>query len=188
MILSDRSILEQIKDSTIYVSPFEPANVQPASLDLRIGPDFKSFRYPLSRDIELNPWTSDVSKHMIDHVVGDEGYLLRPGEFALATTMETIGLPGNLVGRVDGRSSIGRLGIAVHSTAGFIDPGFSGQITLELSNVGCFPIRLYPGKRVCQISFHLMSTPADAPYGHPSRTSKYQGQTGATASRVIKDA
>ena len=189
MILSDTDILLGVETGRIGVEPFEASHVQPASLDLRIGSHFKVFQRPNpSSPRVLDPWVDDLSQLMVEMTLRpDESFTLHPGDFALATTMEYVKLPHDIVGRVDGRSSIGRFGLIVHSTAGFIDPGFEGQITLELANLNAWPVRLHPGKRVCQISFHAMTTPAAHPYG-PARGSKYQGQTGATASRIVRDA
>lgn len=121
------------------------------------------------------------------HLEDGEAFIIHPGEFALASTYETIKLPKHLVGRVEGRSSIGRLGVTVHVTAGYIDPGFHGKITLEISNIGKMPIAIYPKQRICQIVFETMTSPAKRPYGHPERDSKYMGQNGPESSKISKD-
>jgi dCTP deaminase len=116
-----------------------------------------------------------------------EAFIIHPNEFALATTLEYVKVPDDLVARVEGRSSMGRLGVTMHVTAGFIDPGFEGKITLEISNIGAMPVALYPGQRVCQIVFETMTSPSEIPYGHPSRNSKYMGQTSPESSRIKRD-
>ena len=161
-VLSDRSIREEIEAGRLVITPYEPANVQPASVDLRLGHEF------VVGDGARGEW--DV-------------VYLQPGEFCLATTIEVVRLPDDVVGRLDGRSSLGRMGLMVHATAGYIDPGFEGEITLELSNVSDKRIQLEPGMRVGQISFMRMTTPVERPYGSPGLGSKYQGQRGPTESR-----
>jgi dCTP deaminase len=191
MILSDQQILVMLKDGALVIDPLDDPEVQiqPASVDLRLANHFMVMRHS---SIPFIDPLEDVPAHYMDErriFQGDqETFIIHPGEFVLAATIERVKLPDNLVGRVDGRSSLGRLGLQMHSTAGFIDPGFEGNITLELSNVGRLPVKLHPGMRVCQISFDVMSEPARRPYGHPSRRSKYQGQSGVMPSRVYRDA
>lgn len=190
MILSDSEILEMLKSGALVIHPLDDPEVQiqPASVDLRLDNHFMVMRHSSMPFIDP---LDDVPAHFMDerriYPQDGECFIIHPGEFVLASTVERVKLPDNLVGRVDGRSSLGRLGLQMHSTAGFIDPGFDGNITLELSNVGRLPVKLYPGMRVCQISFETMARPAVRPYGHPLRRSKYQGQSGPQASRVYRD-
>jgi dCTP deaminase len=182
MILSDRSIKESIASGRIAITPYEEVLVQPASIDIRLDGRFLVFRNYKYTCIDPKALQPDLTE-MIE-VGQDEPFIVHPGEFILGSTIERIALGDDLVGRLEGKSSLGRLGLIVHATAGYIDPGFDGNITLELSNVANLPIRLYPGMKVGQISFFAMSTPADRPYGHPSLGSKYKGPTVPTASRM----
>lgn len=188
MHLADSQIHAAVALGQIGVSPFTPEHVQPASLDLTLGSSFWIQRLG-NREI-VDPWDADHDPAKFGYRVEvrpeDNGFVLEPMHFVLGTTVESIKLPADILARVDGRSSIGRLGIMVHSTAGFIDPGFEGQITLELSNVSRYPVRLYPGKRICQICFTRMEVPAERPYG-PARNSKYQGQVGPQPSQIKLD-
>ncbi len=188
-ILSDKHIIKCLKSGKIVIEPLENPNIQiqPSSVDLRIGNEFKGFR--IIRKPVIDPMDeSDIDSYMQSFFI-DEGdpFIIHPGEFALATTYETIKLPHDLVARVEGRSSMGRLGVTMHVTAGFIDPGFHGKITLEISNIGKMPVALYTGQRVCQIVFETMTSPADKPYGHPERDSKYMGQKRPESSRIKRD-
>lgn len=187
MILSDRDIRAALQQGRIVIEPLEDPEVQiqPASVDLRLGNGFTVFRHATKPFID--PLSDDASEFTEPIEVPDgEAFYLHPGEFVLGTTRERVALPEDLVGRVDGRSSIGRLAVMIHATAGYIDPSFRGTITLELSNVGKMPVALRPNMRVCQISFHTMTSAAEAPYG--SRPgSKYQDQTGPTPSRIHRD-
>ncbi len=180
MILSDRSLRTQLAAGRISIEPFDDANVQPSSIDLTLSPSFRVFLNHTRGVIDVREDVSDLTEPV--EVDGDRAFMLHPGEFVLGATAETVGVPDDLVARLEGKSSLGRLGLLIHSTAGFIDAGFCGQITLELSNVATLPITLYPGMRIGQISFLQMTTPADRPYGSPGLGSKYQGQRGATAS------
>ncbi|ADP77034.1 dCTP deaminase [Methanothermus fervidus DSM 2088] len=188
-ILSDRDIEKYLKKGIISIEPLEdPKNqIQPASVDLRVGHKFKSFK--IIRKPYIDPKKGrDLESYMDTfHLEDGEAFIIHPGEFALASTYETIKLPKHLVGRVEGRSSIGRLGVTVHVTAGYIDPGFHGKITLEISNIGKMPIAIYPKQRICQIVFETMTSPAKRPYGHPERDSKYMGQNGPESSKISKD-
>lgn len=177
MTLSDGDIRQRIYSGDLEIEPYESNHVEPASVDLRLGNEFKvpKKRYA-NRSIDLRDPDDDIL--MYDQYVGE--YKLFPGDFVLATTKESVTLPDNLVAKVTGRSSLGRLGLSIHQTAGFIDPGFEGQITLELSNHGPAPVLLAEGARICQIIFTELSSPAEEPYGHDG--SQYQGQTGATES------
>jgi dCTP deaminase len=188
MILSDRDIKQALAEGRIGIEPLDDPDlqIQPASVDLRIGTRFILFRH--ARTPYIDPLAQDAADYTEAMEIGeDERFILHPGEFVLAATKERVRLPDDLVGRVDGRSSIGRLGLQMHATAGFIDPSFEGNITLELSNVGRMPVALHPNMRVCQISFEPLSSPAERPYG-VGRQSKYQGQSGPTASRIHRDA
>lgn len=187
MILSDRDIKRFIREGRLRIEPLdEELQVQPSSVDLRLGREFRIFRH--TRKSHIDPLADNVEEYTeLVRVPEGERFILHPGEFVLGCTLEWIEVPEELVARVEGRSSLGRLALLVHATAGFIDAGFRGRITLELSNVGKMPIALHPGMRICQLAFELMSSPAERPYGHPSRMSKYQYQKGATASRIHLD-
>ncbi len=181
MILSDRSLREQIDAGRIIIEPFDPSLVQPSSIDVQIGNLFRVFRNHTAAVIDVKQNQEDLTE-LIPIPDGD-CFMLHPGEFVLGSTLERIGVPDDLVGRVEGKSSLGRLGLIIHSTAGFIDAGFDGHITLELTNIATLPITLYPGMKIGQVSFMQMTTPADRPYGRGARGSKYQGQRGPTPSR-----
>ena len=182
MILSDRSIKEYIAAGRIVLTPYDENLVQPASIDIRLDSRFRVFRNYKHSCIDPKAVQEDLTE--LVEVEEGESFIIHPGEFILGNTVERIKLGNDLVGRVEGKSSLGRLGLIIHATAGYIDPAFDGNITLELSNVANLPIRLYPGMKVGQISFFAMSTPADRPYGHPELGSKYKGQTAPTASRM----
>ncbi|MBI5413959.1 dCTP deaminase [Candidatus Peregrinibacteria bacterium] len=189
MVLSDRDIKAKIQDGSIRILSSNDGyldQIHASSMDLRLGKYFKV--YKAGKYVLLDPKKLSGQEnltHMIE-IHGDEPFLVQPGEFALGVTLEKIALPNDIVARVEGRSSLGRLGIVVHSTAGFIDAGFEGTITLEISNVNKMPIALYPGMRVCQIAFEQMSSPAEIPYGKKS-SAKYQGQELPAESRVGDD-
>lgn len=185
MILSDRDILARLKKGDLVVDPLDDPDVQvqPASIDLRLGHEFLVFRNPHIPFIDpRDPQSPDITERIT--IPGTGVFILHPGEFTLGTTLERVRIPADLVAKVEGRSSLGRLAIVVHATAGFIDPGFEGHITLELSNLGRVPVALHPRMRVSQIALHQMTGPADRPYGHPTRKSKYQGQRGPQPSRM----
>ena len=184
MIFSDRSIREAIESGSIQIDPFEPSHVQPSSVDLRVGDGFRVFVNHKYSEIDPRSPQEDLTQ-LVE--VGEEAFMLHPGEFVLGSTLERVKLGEDVVARLEGKSSLGRLGLLIHSTAGFIDPGFEGHITLELSNVATLPIAIYPGMRIGQISFYQMTTPAEFPYGSPQLGSKYQGQKGPTASRSHRD-
>lgn len=185
MILSDRSIRDEIEAGHLIIDPYDSAMVQPASVDLRLSRRFLVFRNTQQPFIDVRTPVDNVME-LVEVANGDPVFV-HPKEFILGSTLERVSLPNDLVARLDGRSSLGRLGIVIHSTAGFIDPGFSGHITLEMSNLANLPIALYPGMRIAQISFHQMTTPAEIPYGRRALGSKYQGQDAPTASRVYLD-
>jgi len=185
MIFSDRSIRQAISSGQILIDPFEPSFVQPSSVDLRVGNGFRIFvnhRYS-----EIDPRAPQEDLTQLVEVAEGEPFMLHPGEFVLGSTLERVKLGDDIVARLEGKSSLGRLGLLIHSTAGFVDPGFEGHITLELSNVATLPIAIYPGMKIGQISFYRMTTPAEFPYGSPELGSKYQGQTGPTPSRAHRD-
>ncbi len=185
MILSDRSIREALESGRISIDPLEPANIQPSSVDLRLDRFFRVFRNHTHRVIDVKENQEDLTE--LVEISDGAAFILHPGEFVLGSTAERVSLGDDLVGRIEGKSSLGRLGLLIHSTAGFIDPGFDGHITLELSNVANLPITLYAGMRVGQVSFLNMTTPADNPYGSTSIGSKYQGQRGPTPSRYFEN-
>ena len=181
MVLSDRSIREALAAGRISIDPFDEELVQPSSVDVRCDHRFRVFhpgRYPF---IDVKQAMPDLTE--LVEIDDGRAFILHPGEFVLGATLERISLPDDLVARLDGKSSLGRLGLLIHSTAGFIDPGFDGHITLELSNVANLPITIFPRMKIGQISFLAMTTPADRPYGSGALGSKYQGQRGPTPSR-----
>lgn len=182
MILSDGSIRALIERGDLVIDPVEHSQIQPASVDIRLGKEFLVFRNHSASDID--PFNTPTDLMQPVSVRDGEAFILHSGEFVLGTSLEAIGLPDDIVARVEGKSSLGRLGLLIHATAGFIDPGWPrGQITLELSNVATLPIKLWPGMRIGQLSFHKMDAAAERPYGHPELNSKYVGQTGPVASR-----
>lgn len=179
MVLSDHDIKIELSDGRIVIDPFEASYIQPASIDLRLGNDFRVFRNSNHVAIDPQVHQPNLTEEII--VGADDAFVLHPGQFALGTTLERIALPDDILGKLEGKSSLGRLGLMIHSTAGYIDPGWDGQVTLELSNVANLPILLRPGMKIGQISFERMSSPVDLPYGSPELGSHYQGQHGATA-------
>ncbi|MSO43742.1 MAG: dCTP deaminase [Thermoleophilia bacterium] len=180
MVLSDRTIREEIAAGRLVIDPFDDALVQPSSIDLRVSGDFRVFRNHTQEVID--PREPDGNLTELVTVTDEQPFVLHPGEFVLGSTLERVGIPDNLVARLEGKSSLGRLGLLIHSTAGYIDPGFEGTITLEFSNVATLPILIRPGMRIGQISFLQMTTPVDTPY-----RGKYQGQAGPTSSRSHRD-
>jgi len=191
VILSDRSLREQLSSGRIVIDPLDDSLVQPSSIDVRISNLFRVFRNHTRGVIDvkqdLQNLTELIEIPADERGVGDEAFMLHPGEFVLGSTLERIAVPDDLVGRVEGKSSLGRLGLLIHSTAGFIDAGFDGHITLELANVASLPITLYPGMKIGQVSFMQMTSPADNPYGAGAEGSKYQGQRGPTPSRYFEN-
>jgi dCTP deaminase len=181
VVLSDRTIARLLKQGRIGIEPYDESLLQPSSVDVRADRYFRVFhnnRYPY---IDVRVEQEDLT----ELVEVDDGtpFVLHPGEFVLGSTLERIRLPDNLVARLEGKSSLGRLGLLIHSTAGFIDPGWDGHVTLELSNVANLPVTIYPGMKIGQISFVQLSEPAQTPYGTGEIGSKYQGQRGPTPSR-----
>ena len=181
MILSDRTIREELAAGRIVIDPLDESSIQPSSVDLRLDRLFRVFLNHTMPVIDVKEDLEDLTR--LVKIDDGEAFILHPGEFVLGSTYEKVSLPDDLVGRIEGKSSLGRLGLLIHSTAGFIDAGFSGHITLELSNVANLPITLYPGMKIGQVSFLRMTTPADVPYGSARVGSKYQGQRGPTPSR-----
>ena len=181
MILSDRTIREFLADGRIVSAPVDPTDIQPSSVDLQLDDRFRVFLNHTRRVIDVKEDQTDLTEEVV--VNNDDAFVLHPGEFALGSTLERVAIPDDLVGRIEGKSSLGRLGLLIHTTAGFVDAGWDGHLTLELSNVANLPITLYPGMKIGQISFIQMTTPADVPYGAASLGSKYRGQRGPTPSR-----
>ena len=181
MLLSDRDIRAEIAANRVGVEPFEEAMIQPSSVDVRLDKYFRVFENHKYSVIDPSIEQPELTREVIAE--GDEAFILHPGEFVLASTYEVITLPDDIAGRLEGKSSLGRLGLLTHSTAGFIDPGFSGHITLELSNVANLPVKLFPGMKIGQLCLIKLSSPADHPYGSEKYGSRYQGQRGPTASR-----
>ncbi|HKE80762.1 MAG TPA: dCTP deaminase [Solirubrobacteraceae bacterium] len=180
-VLSDGTIRRLVAEGRVRIEPFDDTMVQPASVDLRLGSSFRVFHNHRIGAIDL----ADPPKNLTEHVVIAEGdsFVIHPGEFVLGTTQEYVELPDDIVSRIEGKSSLGRLGLIVHATAGFVDPGFKGTLTLEITNLTRVPIILWPGKPIAQLSFMTLDRPAERPYGHPDLGSHYHGQVEATESR-----
>ncbi len=181
MLLSDRDIKAEINAGRVKVEPFDGAMIQPSSVDVRLDRFFRVFENHKYSVIDPSIEQSDLTREVA--VEANEEFILHPGEFVLASTYEVITLPDDIAGRLEGKSSLGRLGLLTHSTAGFIDPGFSGHITLELSNVANLPVKLFPGMKIGQLCLIKLSSPAENPYGSALYGSRYQGQRGPTASK-----
>jgi dCTP deaminase len=181
VVLSDRTIRQEIEDGRIVIDPYDERLVQPSSVDVRVDRRFRVFRNSLYPYIDVRQPMEELTAPV--EVEGDTPFILHPGEFVLGQTLERITLPDDLVARLEGKSSLGRLGLLIHSTAGFIDPGFGGNITLELSNVANLPITIYHGMPIGQISFMRMDQAVENPYGTGKNASKYQGQEEPTPSR-----
>jgi dCTP deaminase len=181
VLLSDRDLLTEIDNQRVAIEPFDVEMVQPSSIDIRLDRMFRVFenhRYP-----HIDPSIEQADLTRLIEPEGDDPFILHPGEFVLGSTLEVVSLPDDIAGRLEGKSSLGRLGLLTHSTAGFIDPGFSGHVTLELSNVATLPIKLFPGMKIGQLCLFRLSSPADHPYGSEKYGSRYQGQRGPTPSR-----
>ncbi len=185
MLLSDRDIRAEIAANRVGVEPFDEAMIQPSSVDVRLDKFFRVFENHKYSVIDPSTEQAELTREV--SAEGDEPFILHPGEFVLASTYEVITLPDDIAGRLEGKSSLGRLGLLTHSTAGFIDPGFSGHITLELSNVANLPVKLFPGMKIGQLCLIKLSSPAEHPYGSEKYGSRYQGQRGPTASRSFKN-
>jgi len=181
VLLSDRDLAAAVADGHLRVDPYEPVLVQPSSIDVRLDRWFRVFNNHLYTHID--PATRQDDLTTLLEVADGQPFVLHPGEFVLASTYEVVTLGDQLAGRLEGKSSLGRLGLLTHSTAGFIDPGFSGHVTLELSNVANLPIMLWPGMKIGQLCIFRLSSPAEHPYGSAMYGSRYQGQRGPTASR-----
>ncbi len=180
-VLSDGTIRRLVGEGRIKIDPWDPQMVQPASVDLKLGGSFRVFHNHKIKAIDLAAPPSDLTEHVrVDD--GDE-FVIHPTEFVLGRTAEVVELPDDVVARIEGKSSLGRLGLIVHATAGFVDPGFSGSLTLEITNFNSVPIVLRPGLPIAQLSFMTLDRPAERPYGHPDLGSHYHGQTEATESR-----
>ena len=180
-VLSDGTIRRLIEEGSITIDPWEPSLVQPASVDLRLGNSFRVFHNYRASAIDLREPPHNLTE---PHLIGpDEPFVIHPGEFCLGTTLETVTLPDDIVARIEGKSSLGRLGLIVHATAGFCDPGWHGTLTLELNNLTRVPIKLWAGLPIAQLSFMTLDAPAERPYGHAELGSHYQGQSDATPSR-----
>jgi len=185
VLLSDRDIRAELDSGRIELNPYEPTMIQPSSIDVRLDRFFRLFdnhKYAVIDPAEDQP---DLTR--LVEPEGDDPFVLHPGEFVLGSTYESVTLPDDVAARLEGKSSLGRLGLLTHSTAGFIDPGFTGHVTLELSNVATLPIKLWPGMKIGQMCFFRLSSPAEAPYGSGAAGSRYQGQRGPTASRSFQN-
>jgi dCTP deaminase len=184
-VLSDRDIAALLAAGRVKVEPYDPADLQPSSVDLHLDRSFRVFRNNRYAFIDVRSPQPDLTELL--SVADEEPFVLHPGEFVLGQTLEWVELPNDLVARLEGKSSLGRLGLLIHSTAGYVDPGWKGKLTLELSNVAKLPIALYFGMKIGQISFFEMSSPVDRPYGSSGLGSKYQGQSEPTASAYFED-
>ncbi len=185
MVLSDGAIRRLVADGRIGIDPYDESLLQPSSLDVRVDRLFRVFRNSRYPYIDVKAEQDELTE--LVEVADDEAFILHPGEFVLGSTLERVSLPDDLVARLEGKSSLGRLGLLIHSTAGFIDPGWDGHVTLELSNVANLPITIYAGMKIGQLSFVQLSEPAERPYGAGGLGSKYQGQRGPTPSRYWKN-
>jgi dCTP deaminase len=184
-VLSDRSIKKALADGRLGIEPLDEQAIQPASVDLRLDGVFRVFRTTSRPYVDVAQDVDDLTE--LVEISPEEPFVIHPGSFCLGSTLETITIPNDIVARVDGKSSLGRLGLLVHATAGYVDPGWTGKLTLELSNQSQMPIALYYGMRIAQISFLELTTPVDRPYGSAELGSKYQGQTGPTPSRISRE-
>ncbi|HEY0636395.1 MAG TPA: dCTP deaminase [Pseudonocardiaceae bacterium] len=182
MLLSDRDLIDELKNGRLSVEPYDADMMQPSSIDVRLDHFFRVFDN--SKYTHIDPMVRQDDLTSLVEVTGDDPFVLHPGEFVLGSTFERVALPDDLAGRLEGKSSLGRLGLLTHSTAGFIDPGFTGHITLELSNVANLPITLWPGMKIGQLCLFRLSSPAEHPYGSARAGSRYQGQRGPTPSRA----
>jgi dCTP deaminase len=183
-VLSDGTIRRLVEEERIKIRPWDPAMVQPASVDLKLGTSFRVFHNHRLPAIDLAQPPSGVTEHV--QIDEDASFVIHPGEFVLGSTVEWVELPDDVVARIEGKSSLGRLGLIVHATAGFVDPGFSGSLTLEITNLTRVPIKLYAGLPIAQLSFMALDAPAEHPYGSEALGSHYQGQVAATESRYMR--
>ena len=184
-VLSDGTILDLVRAGAIVIDPWDPTRVQPASVDLCLGKSFRVFHNHHLTSIDLRNPPSDLTEEVV--LGEDQTFVIHPGEFCLGSTLEWVELPDDIVARVEGKSSLGRLGLIVHATAGFCDPGWKGTLTLEFNNLTRVPIKLYAGLPIAQLSFMTLDAPALRPYGHAELGSHYQGQVAATESRYGAD-
>jgi dCTP deaminase len=184
-VLSDHDIAAALAAGRVRVEPYDASDLQPSSIDLHLDRSFRVFRNNRYPYIDVRAPQPDLTELL--NVGDDEAFVLHPGEFVLGQTLEWVELPDDLVARLEGKSSLGRLGLLIHSTAGYVDPGWKGNLTLELSNVANLPIALYFGMKIGQISFFKMSSPVERPYGSKELGSKYQGQSSPTASEFYRD-
>ena len=182
MLLSDKDIKLEIEKGRVVLEPYDPNMIQPSSVDVRLDRIFRTFENHKYAHIDPSENQPELTREVA--TVGAEPFILHPGEFVLGSTYEVITLPDDIAGRLEGKSSLGRLGLLTHSTAGFIDPGFSGHVTLELSNVATLPIKLWPGMNIGQLCLFRLSSPAEHPYGSAIYGSRYQGQRGPTPSKA----
>ena len=180
-VLSDGTIRRLVAEGRIVIDPWQPERVQPASVDLLLGNSFRVFHNHRTTAIDLREPPTNLTEE-----VTSEMFVIHPGEFVLGVTTEHVELPDDIVARIEGKSSLGRLGLIVHATAGFVDPGFKGTLTLEITNLTRVPIKLYPGLLIAQLSFMTLDAPAERPYGSEALGSHYQGQTAATESRYMR--
>ncbi len=180
-VLSDGTIRRLVAEGHIEIDPWDPGMVQPASVDLRLGDSFRVFHNHRIAGIDLRQPPANLTEQVL--VDEDSPFVIHPGEFALGRTLERVRLPDDVVARIEGKSSLGRLGLIVHATAGFVDPGFQGSLTLEITNLTRVPIKLWAGLPIAQLSFMTLDRPAERPYGHPELGSHYHGQEDATESR-----
>ncbi|MFR9803811.1 dCTP deaminase [Pseudonocardia sp. RS010] len=185
MLLSDRDLRKEIESGRLGLDPWDEAMLQPSSIDVRLDRFFRVFQN--SRYTHIDPSIQQDELTTPVETVDGDNFVLHPGEFVLGSTFEQVSLPDDLAGRLEGKSSLGRLGLLTHSTAGFVDPGFTGHITLELSNVANLPITLWPGMKIGQLCLFRLSSPAERPYGSEGVGSRYQGQRGPTPSRAWKN-
>lgn len=186
MVLSDRTLKEEIAKGRIVIEPLDPGCIQPASIDVRLDRKllvFRTWRYPFYIDVKQN---TDGLTELVE-IEDEKPFFLQPGEFVLASTLESITVPDDIVGRLEGKSSLGRVGLLIHSTAGYVDPGWRGHLTMELSNVAKLPITLYYGMKIAQISFLRLTSAAERVYGAEGLGSKYQGQSDPTPSKYYRD-
>jgi dCTP deaminase len=180
-VLSDGTIRRLVDEGRISIKPWDPSMVQPASVDLNLGPSFRVFHNFRVPAIDLADPPTNLTEHV--ELADGESFVIHPGEFVLGRTEEYVEIPDDIVARIEGKSSLGRLGLIVHATAGFVDPGFKGTLTLEITNLTRVPIILWPGKPIAQLSVMTLDAPAERPYGHPDLGSHYHGQVEATESR-----
>ncbi|HYM15249.1 MAG TPA: dCTP deaminase [Dehalococcoidia bacterium] len=185
MVLSDRTIKEEIASGRLIIDPLHPDDIQPASVDVHIDRVFRVFKVSSRPYIDVREPMDDLTEEVV--IDTERPFFIHPGEFVLASTLEVLTLPDDILAQVEGKSSLGRIGLLIHATAGFVDPGWTGKLTLELSNVAKMPIALHYGMKIGQLSFLRMSTPVDRPYGSPELHSKYQGQMGPTPSRAHRE-